>query len=46
MGFNSGFKGLIDNKLVVFWLNLLPEYLVKTHRDGTNLKKNLFYYIQ
>jgi len=30
---------LIDNKLVVFWLNLLLEYLVKTHLDGTNKKK-------
>jgi len=31
---------LIDNKLVVFWLYLLLEYLLKTHRDGSN--KNLF----
>jgi hypothetical protein len=31
---------LIDNKLVVFWLNLLLEYFVKTHRDGSNKKKS------
>jgi len=29
-----------DNKFVVFWLNSLLEYLVKTHWDGSN-KKNL-----
>jgi len=27
---------LIDNTIVVFCLNLLLEYLVKTHRDGSN----------
>jgi len=30
---------MIDNKLVVFWLNELLEYLVKTHRGGSNLTK-------
>jgi len=27
---------IIDNKIVVFWLNLLLEYWVKTHQDGSS----------
>jgi len=27
---------VIDNKIVVLWLNLLLEYWVKTHQDGSS----------
>jgi len=30
---------IIDNKLVVFWLNLLLHYLSEKYRDGSNLRK-------